>query len=46
MEQAAEVLVIVISNSGILMNELVLAEAAASIERIQGIIELLFYYYQ
>ena len=36
-EQAAEVLKVVIANSGILMNELVLAESNASIERIQGI---------
>lgn len=36
MELAAEVLTVVISNSGILMNELVLSETAASIERIQG----------
>ena len=43
MEQAAEVLAIVISNSGILMNELVLTETSASIERIQGTLGLFFY---
>ena len=36
MEQAAIALASVISNSGILANELVLAETAASIERLQG----------
>lgn len=41
MEQAAEVLTVVISNSGILMNELVLSETVASIDRIQGTFILL-----
>ena len=44
MEQAAEVLAIVISNSGILMNELVLTETSASIERIQGTLGLSLFY--
>ena len=36
MRQAASALVIVISNAGILTNELVLAETSTSIERLQG----------
>lgn len=37
MEQAALVLIDVISNAGILTNELVSAEIASSLERLQGI---------
>lgn len=44
MEQAAEVLTVVISNSDILMNELVLSETVASIERIQGIVAIFLAY--
>lgn len=36
MEQAAVVLALVISNSGILVNELVSSEISASLERLQG----------
>lgn len=36
MEQAAVALASVISNSGVLANELVLSETSASIEKLQG----------
>lgn len=38
MEQTASALAIVISNAGLLLNELVVAEASSSIERLQGIL--------